>query len=388
MPALESLFIEKFRGLQDLQLNELGRINLMVGTNNSGKTSVLEALSIYSDPLNLREWWETSNSRIQEPRATRSSVSDAIKWLFPHNHLDEMHDDSNLDVGCISLSSQGTFPLVGLAASYEQIEELRFSQNDTKAEERAALTSGIELSVKIISQLSNEKDHTKFIANPPDLEDTVSKDRLKIQIWDGERVRFPRSSAHNFLVETVTPVSHRLEDSQFRLLSEARYQNFKSEVIDLLNSVDSGIEDIEILADLSSASALTHFSIYIQHATLGLAPLDTFGDGIRRLLHIALKVVRVKGGVLLIDEIESTIHTEALQSSYYWLAKWCEEMDVQLFATTHSLEAVDALLDVTNSQDDLVLFRLEPSIGKTKVTRHDWSRLKILREELGQEVRW
>lgn len=65
-------------------------------------------------------------------------------------------------------------------------------------------------------------------------------------------------------------------------------------------------------------------------------------------------------------------------------------MDIQLFATTHSLEAVDALLQVTEveSEQNLVLYRLEPKESKTKVIRHDWNRLRRLREDLGQEVRW
>ena len=63
-------------------------------------------------------------------------------------------------------------------------------------------------------------------------------------------------------------------------------------------------------------------------------------------------------------------------------------MNVQIFATTHSLEAVDALLAVNESALDLVLYRLEPKETQTKVVRHDWNRLKRLREELGQEVRW
>ena len=106
------------------------------------------------------------------------------------------------------------------------------------------------------------------------------------------------------------------------------------------------------------------------------------------LLHIALKLASVRGGILLIDELEVTIHTEALQDSFKWLVQWCKQLDVQLFATTHSLEAVDALLDVTESESDLVLHRLEPKETHTRVVRHDWNRLKLLREELGQEVRW
>jgi len=269
--SLENITIHQFRGLRELELKNLGQINLLVGINNSGKTSVLEALSIYCHPLDLKVWLNTARQREQEYRVSRTPYLDSLQWLFTHDSL-------------------------------------------------------------------------------------------------------------------VSPASHRSDIGQFRLLSEVRFANFKTDVIDLLRQMDSNISDLEILLPPHSLSA--RFNIYIQHEKLGLVPVSTFGDGVRRLLHIALKLASVKGGILFIDELESAIHTEALQSSFNWLVKWCQKMNVQLFATTHSLEAVDALLEVTEPESDLVLYRLEPKENYTRVVRHDWTRLKSLREDLGQEVRW
>ena len=62
-------------------------------------------------------------------------------------------------------------------------------------------------------------------------------------------------------------------------------------------------------------------------------------------------------------------------------------MNVQLFATTHSLETVDAMLDASDSETDLVLYRLEKRESQTKAIRLDRETLHIVRDELGQEVR-
>ncbi|QDZ40090.1 AAA family ATPase [Euhalothece natronophila Z-M001] len=48
---LEHLMIQQFRGLKNLEMSNLGTINLLVGANNSGKTSVLEAIATYCRPL-------------------------------------------------------------------------------------------------------------------------------------------------------------------------------------------------------------------------------------------------------------------------------------------------------------------------------------------------
>jgi len=389
--SLKSVKIHQFRGLRDLELKDLGQINLFVGINNSGKTSVLEALSIYCHPLDIRVWLNTARQREQEYRISRTPSLDALQWLFAH---EPPFDGGQLSTGAISISGTGTesFPVRKIKATYGEIEGMfvsdkrrKFPTNNSineiedeqiaESEDLSEMRKGLELKVELYTNQLN-----LFDGEEPNLVENY-------QLWENEFLS--RSSVRiepNIVTSVVTPVSHRSDIGQFRLLSEARFHNFKADVLELLHEMDRNISDIEIL--LSPESISSRFNIYIQHDKLGLAPISTFGDGIRRLLHIALKLASVKGGILLIDELESTIHTEALQNSFSWLVKWCKEMDVQLFATTHSLEAVDALLGVTEVESDLVFYRLEPKEMKTGVVRHSWDRLRRLREDLGQEVRW
>ncbi|MDB9456755.1 AAA family ATPase [Dolichospermum circinale] len=383
MRNLETVTIHQFRGLRDLELKDLGRINLLVGINNSGKTSVLEALSVYCHPLDIKVWLSTANQREQDIGVYRIRLLDAIKWLFTHNYASIVEPDKPI----ILISSTGLFSVKKLIASYEEMEQISLSEEsnitnisneeEIENEDTPRVKKGIKLKIEVFA---DDGYQLSLFGEPP----AFITDFL---LWEDERFyRLSGKREPSLKTSVVTPSSHRSEVGQFRLLSEATFQNFKADVIKLLKQIDNNISDIEILLPPESISS--RFNIYIQHEKLGLAPVSTFGDGIRRLLHIALKLASVKGGILLIDELESTIHTEALQNSFQWLVKWCTEMDVQLFATTHSLEAVDALLEVTESDSDLVLYRLEPKEEKTKVVRHDGHRLRRLREELGQEVRW
>lgn len=91
---------------------------------------------------------------------------------------------------------------------------------------------------------------------------------------------------------------------------------------------------------------------------------------------------------MLIDELETAIHTKALEKTFGWLINACAKHDVQIIATTHSLEALDALLEVSRKQTNLVVYRLQQEKEQTTATRFDKEMTLRLREELGMELRY
>src|SRR5579859_1399688 len=112
MEHINELRINGFRGLRDLKIEGLGQVNLFVGNNNSGKTSVLEALSLFCDPLNSRRWYDAGSKR-ETPAGIRSSVLDYITWLFTQG-VDPKEKMS------LSLSASGDTLLKEVSAVYEK----------------------------------------------------------------------------------------------------------------------------------------------------------------------------------------------------------------------------------------------------------------------------
>jgi AAA15 family ATPase/GTPase len=167
------------------------------------------------------------------------------------------------------------------------------------------------------------------------------------------------------------------------LWSEVVEADLKSETIKLLQFFDPAIEDVDIILPSESRQLLS-----IKHKKLGRAPLATFGDGLRRVFTLATAIPRVKDGALLIDEIETAIHTKALEKTFGWLINACVSNNVQLFATTHSLEALDAILNASRDRADLVVYRLQQEGEQTTATRFDKETALQLREELGMELRY
>ncbi|BBL76838.1 hypothetical protein MishRS11D_39360 [Methylomagnum ishizawai] len=86
------------------------------------------------------------------------------------------------------------------------------------------------------------------------------------------------------------------------------------------------------------------------------------------------------GGVLLIDEVEAGIHVGALGRVFEWLVKAARTLNVQVFVTTHSLEALDALI-AADKGDDIVTFHLRQTEERTVGKRLDENLVRQLREQ-------
>ncbi len=205
----------------------------------------------------------------------------------------------------------------------------------------------------------------------------------KFQLWEDERwISRGTGDGPASPVATLSPVSHRVEMIQTRQLSEAILDQHLYSVIEAVKLIDNDIDNLEIV----SRSGISP-TLWVHHRRTGFSPVSTLGDGVRRVLTIALNLQSVRGGMLLIDELETAIHKGALIGVLRWLTQAADHFDTQLFMTTHSLEAVDAVLTVlAECPDRTVAFQL-PDHGVGEVKRFEGDVLDNLRFERGLDVR-
>jgi AAA15 family ATPase/GTPase len=306
------------------------------------------------------------------------SINERIAWLFPQG---ELSDDSSLSdpVPEIKLSASGKIPLENVVAHYEQFSEVvqvkmpRVSDGETVYDDRDREVEGTKVSVSAF--LRNVQQSLFDIGNK--LEETF--------ILSGNRpmVSSRKTSSASVPAQLINPSSHRLSITPSQLWTDVINAEAKSEAIQLLQFFDHNILDVDII--LSSAERPT---ISVKHNTLKRVPFSILGDGLRRIFTLAGAVHGVRGGIMLVDELEMSIHTGALEKSFTWLFNTCVQNDIQLFVTTHSLEAVDKIIDVCDGEAfDLVAYRLKQEKEQTIMTRLDKGLLTRLREDLGLEVR-
>lgn len=370
---IEQLKVASFRGLKNVELRQLQRVNFLVGSGNSGKTSVLEAVGVLASPLDMREWLQVARYReARENRFYPLRAVDVLRWLFPHDvtsHGDDRHAP-------IAIAASGTTPVTALNARCDSYYGTRPAEP---------------------GDLDNLEGDDDLDDGEPDgaiqVEDDGWRFRVEAQVaaarqwesldfvgWNTTSTELPTRGEPKMRCQMLSPYAHRNQPAQLRKLSRATIEDRRAGIGDLLRQLDPQIMGVEIIADANGDRAL----LALRHRVSGVAPIHVFGDGLRRALMIALAIQNSEGGVLLIDEFEAALHVSALSKVFSWLERACEAYDVQVIATTHSLEALDAVARCMESQS-VAAYHIDGPDGETK--RYSKDMLLRLVHERGLDIR-
>ncbi len=76
-----------------------------------------------------------------------------------------------------------------------------------------------------------------------------------------------------------------------------------------------------------------------------------------RLASMLLAMSEIPNGLMFIDEIENGIHYSVQTKVWKAIGQMARELDIQVFATTHSLEMVRAAYEAFSEKDKLDEFR-------------------------------
>lgn len=373
-----SLFIKAFRGLREMHIEQCGDINILVGGNNSGKTTVLEALILLSDPTDIGIWEAASELRRTWPLVElryfdgATERLDAIEWLFPH---------SDMGIQPIELiTSQGeTWRRLHAGA-----ERLFGSPPD-----RPVVTENAAIEGSLRPRRAAQQEEVP--SDEPGLEirltHGVDDAPYRMVLWERGRIRAVRPRNGPTSVAFATPISHRGDGLLAARVGRIIHEDQMDAALTLIRGIDPLVQNLIMVPPKRDDGPIpargSAATLHVRHARAGLVPVHVMGDGTRRAIHLASLLVDLPpGGILLLDELEVGMHTSVLHGVFRWLVAACRARGVQLFATTHSLEAIDTLLDDAPGED-IVLYRLEDG----KVKRIGGEMLRTVRNSLGAEVR-
>ena len=340
MNYLTYLKIHQFKSIEDLELKDLSKINIIVGENNSGKTSLLEAISILGN--------ENSIKSILNNVSKRSTVYPSSLELFLQIFPREQENNKSIKIestinGLTREVSINGNTLRNIDNSYN-IDNAFLGKINVKIEDEIIIDKNISIE--------------------------ESKDIKYINDYDIIKIVY------------VTPYDYYRNDLSENILENLNDKD-KANIINLLKIFDSEIKGFSVVRKLNIENM-----VYIDHNLYGSVPLFSFGDSIKKIFTLAIALISSKEGILLVDEIESTVHKNHINRMFDSIINLCKEYKVQLICTTHSLEVIDGIIFSLDNQIDLLsCFRIEAYDNKTYYTKFSGNRLKDIRNLLGQDVR-
>jgi len=329
--VISSLIIDNFRCFQHFEMHGLGRVNLLVGKNNSGKTSLLEAVELLA---------------AQDPAALLSVLQRRSEWTVeipeagPVEHLVVRHlffghavnDEGEFSIGDSDTENQVVVKLQPPAAGRE-------SNIPSLCIEGRHRTHRIKLSSRLTA-----KSRSLYLS--------------------------PKEADESPVVQVVSTSSLDTYDV-LKLLSDVLLTPNEQRLIEALRVVEPRVERIAVSPDETGRFRQFRrrggIKVKLSDSELPV-PITVLGDGVWRLMAISLALVQAKNGYLLVDEIDTGLHYTALSRMWNIVYETARRLNVQVFATTHSRDCYESLAEIARDvppyESEITIQRIEREQGR------------------------
>ncbi|MEO0968792.1 MAG: AAA family ATPase [Cyanobacteria bacterium J06639_18] len=357
---LKNVKIENFRGFQSFELQQLGRVNLLVGTNNSGKTSILEAIQLLCSRNNLEPLAEVMINRgeyffNEDRRLPRDRDLDICHLFYSHeiqagskflisgvnNNINE-EVTGTIQIGLLNLNKDLNISPEEQLNSFDE-NSFDGTFNDLR---------------KIDFTLQWNDDNTK-----------------KLDIW-----KFPLSGSGGIserYIRRRSPISTKnsVTKTQFvtssSLTTQKMIELFNEVVLtpeeellkESLQTIEPKIERIASIATERYRDSDSRGGFFVRLSdTSQRVPIGSLGEGVWRMLGLALATVCASDGVLFIDDIDTGLHFSVMSDMWKLVCKTAKRLNVQVFATTHNSDCWTSLANIAReegSEDGITIQRIE-----------------------------
>lgn len=364
---LNSLEIRNFRAFEHLQIERLGRVNLIVGKNNVGKTSLLEAIQLYASRASTPTFiWEIMRARreVNKPFVNVKDMLAALKYLF-YGRNDIKPGIQPIKIGPINSRSIGSSNLPSKTLSISIDWSIAETLNG----------------VLNMRQLKPGEDYSSD-ALVPRFTIQAAGTTLSYAIDPLLPQGILRLNSNE--IPCMFAPAHGLNEQHLTNLWDwIALTNLESEVLAALRLIAPGLVDLNFVSTpLSGGDRIPVVKITNVDEPL---PLYSLGDGMLRTLGISLALVNAKDGILLIDEFENGLYYSVQPDVWRLIFRVARSLNIQVFATTHSWDCVEAFQQAaqenTQNEGEGLLIRLESKMDKIVPTLFNARQLGIATRE-------
>lgn len=321
---IQEFKIRNFRCFKEINLRDLRSVNILVGNNGSGKTALLEAflLAAYADPrvvplIKITRGQPIPQGHIAWNKSLFRFLCEDFFFNFAENGINAEFTDS--EKGKISVSVYFERPEHEMAFSWvASIPDLVFSRRESP--------------------------------------EYGSRAELRIDDQGNAVYRGSNEPLPQVYILSSTTQFHSADI--VKLFSDLSRQGRESTVIEAMKADFPEIDDITVLLD----GEVPGLFVATKNMPNAKIPLALVSAGAARYLNLFLAIAMTQKGIVLVDEIENGLHWRKMPNIWKRLRQLCVDTGVQLFATTHSNECLQSLLEAADGhEDDFSLIRTEVS---------------------------
>ena len=369
---LKQLKIENFRCFKSFELNQLGRVNLLVGKNNSGKTSILEAIQLLHSGNNIdalkRIMHHRDNLLLKKDIEKEESNFDwdLIFYQYQKSEENYINIKGNNKSENINIELLIKYSLDHLYAKFlRENENIYYSKNiDSNHEEK---TSNFKLKeyVFFLNWIYENKDYQVSYKTGYTIDLKIFKRDIN---YSGD-VKLNNIEQNNFILNQTMISSASLNIYQaIEMFNKIVLTENEDFVYQALKIIEPKIKRISPIMSIDKNNYYEGFWVLLSDNNKRI-PIGNMGDGVWRMLSLSLALVAAKDGVLLVDEINTGLHYTALEDMWELIWETAKKLNVQVFATTHSRDCYEALEVLANRDDvgeeDISIQRIEKDATKS-----------------------
>ncbi len=320
--------VENFKRFSNLEINEIGQFNLIVGDNNVGKTTLLEALLVDDDKTKLLV------------NLYQCLVG---KKIVVYQNTDQ--DFLDLDFFIKDKTKPMTF-----SYAYENVMHSVSLQRKSISEvDRSSSTT---LTDFLIAQVANNRLLQRGIIEFT-IDDEISYELMSLPKYELSLFYMPYVSFGALYGGDLVTFFSQLS------INNAKLESIKKEFSYFVPSLLS--------IEINNALVPNLPSIAIRETDKDLMLLSQYGDGTNKLFRYLLELELCENKRLMIDEIDAGIHYSRMKSFVKNILQIAKNKNVQIFATTHSKELIqcysDALKELGFEKDGRIIKIAETKTG-------------------------
>lgn len=346
---LNSLHIKNFRSLKDFQVKKLGRVNLIFGDNNSGKSTILEALRIYAGNGNQGLLKQIAQAHDEVYRLDNASLEAGTSTtqlpyadLFPRRKFPA--DDAPIVIGEIGnekadLTIRHTYLLEKLIF-VKGVDGAMAGKRETLSRTQPMTLNSLTDDDHVAGEgLLVEKARHSTIVN---FDETAMASTLFANAPK------PIPLPCRFVSAQAVHIDALAADWDAIAFTE------EGEVVkSIVRLLLPGFENLAFIKDTTrSETGAYRLAVVKLNGLPSPVYLKSLGGGVLRILQLALSLFPAKGGLLLIDEFDVGLHATVQEKLWCLLFDLSKKLDIQIFATTLSEDCINHFCGALSNYDD------------------------------------